>query len=128
MTYARKPTLEIALASALCVSGCITTQKINYRDDIEPIITDKCVGCHTPPYGEGYKKTGLDMTSYKALMAGSIYGPVVIPGNSRTSPLNMLVEGRAGKLVGILQNQHKPMTDDEINVLHLWVEQGASEN
>jgi hypothetical protein len=68
------------------------------------------------------------MTNYKNLMAGSVYGPVVIPGNSRASPLNMLVEGRAGRLTRILEDQHKPMTYDETRVLHLWVEQGAMEN
>ena len=40
----------------------------------------------------------------------------------------MLVEGRAGTLSRVLKIKHKPMTDHEIEVLRLWVEQGAHNN
>ena len=120
--------LQSALVTALCASGCVSTPQISYRDDVHPILAEKCIDCHTPPYGEGYRNTGLDMRRYEELMKGSLYGPVVVPGNSNVSPLNMLVEGRAGRLSRILQRQHKPMTDHEIEVLHLWVEQGARNN
>ena len=68
------------------------------------------------------------MERYETLMEGSIFGPAIVPGNSKTSPLNMLVEGRAGKLSRVLKNMHTPITDREIEVLHLWVEQGAKNN
>lgn len=119
---------QIVLISCVCLPGCVTAPQISYKDDVQPIVFDKCTGCHTPPYGEGYRKTGLDMRSYEALMNGSMYGPVVVPGNSKMSPLNMLVEGRAGSLSRLLKDQHRPVTDDEIEVLHLWVEQGARNN
>jgi hypothetical protein len=61
-------------------------------------------------------------------MEGSVFGPVVVPGNSETSTLNMFVEGRAGALSRALKNMHKAITDTEIMVLHLWVEQGARNN
>ncbi len=61
-------------------------------------------------------------------MRGSLYGPVVVPGNSRMSPLNMLVEGRAGDLSRILKKKHDPMTNNEIEILRLWVDQGARNN
>ena len=77
---------------------------------------------------EGYKKAGLDFTSYDTLMEGTFYGPVIVSGDSKRSTLNMLVEGRAGDLSRILKEKHNPMTDHEIEVLRLWVEQGASNN
>jgi len=61
-------------------------------------------------------------------MEGSLYGPVIVPGNSKMSPLNMLVESRAGNLSLKLKNKHKPITEHEIEILHLWVEQGARNN
>mgnify|MGYP001822493516 FL=1 len=114
----------------LCISliGCTSTQQISYQRDIHPIIESKCIGCHTPPYGDGYRKTGLDMSSYKSILEGSIYGPVIMPGNSKMSPLNMLVEGRAGNLSREMDNRHKPITENDIQVLQLWVEQGAKNN
>jgi len=120
--------LILTLLTSLYFAGCATEPKISYQRDLHPIFVDKCLDCHTPPYGEGYRKVGLDMESYETLLEGSIYGPVVIPGNSTSSPLNMLVEGRAGNLSRTLKARHQPMTDDEINVLQLWVEQGAKNN
>lgn len=117
-----------SLVSALCSMGCVSTPEISYRDDVRPILAEKCIDCHTPPYGEGYRRTGLDMRSYEALMEGSLYGPVLKPGNSRLSPLNMLVEGRAGSLAQVLDDRHMPMTEREIEVLRFWVEQGAKNN
>jgi hypothetical protein len=61
-------------------------------------------------------------------MEGSIFGPAIVPGNSRKSPLNILVEGRAGDLSREMKMRHLPMTEHEIEVLHLWVEQGARNN
>lgn len=116
------------LLSCCYLWGCATTPQVSYQRDVRPILVDKCIACHTPPYGEGYRKTGLVLESYEALLEGSIYGPVIVPGNSKKSPLNMLVEGRAGNLAREFENRHNPITEDEINILHLWVEQGARNN
>jgi hypothetical protein len=118
----------ITLLTSLVVVGCATGPQVSYQRDVRPIFVDKCIDCHSPPYGEGYAKTGLDLRSYESLMKGSVYGPVIVPGNSKKSPLNMLVEGRAGDLSRVLKRQHNPMTDDEIKVIRLWVEQGAQNN
>ena len=118
----------ITLLTCLYFTGCKTTPQISYQHDVHPIIVDKCIDCHTPPHGEGYRKTGLDVESYETLMEGSIFGPVIVPGNSKTSLLNMFSEGRAGNLTRVLKNMHKPITDHEIMVLRLWVEQGALNN
>ena len=118
----------ITLLTSLVVVGCATGPQVSYQRDVRPIFVDKCIDCHSPPYGEGYAKTGLDLRSYESLMKGSVYGPVIVPGSSKKSPLNMLVEGRAGGLLGVLKNQHNPMTYDEIKLIHLWVEQGAQNN
>jgi hypothetical protein len=128
MNNARHISCLIVLLSCHYLAGCKTVPQISYQRDVRPIFVDKCTGCHTPPYGEGYRQTGLDLNSYKSLMQGSIYGPVVVPGNSKMSPLNMLVEGRAGDLSREMENRHTPMTKHEIGVLRLWVEQGAPDN
>ena len=118
----------ITFLTCVYIVGCVSTPQISYQQDVHPIFVDKCIACHTPPNGEGYRKTGLDMESYETLMEGSIYGPAIVPGNSRKSPVNMLVEGRAGNLSGEMKIRHLPITDHEIKTLHLWVEQGAKNN
>ena len=128
MTYTCTVSSIVVLLSCLYIAGCATTPQISYQQDVRPIFVKKCMDCHHSPHGEGYRKTGLDMKSYETLMEGSIFGPAIIPGNSQTSPLNILVEGRAGDLSRVLENMHRPITDHEIMVLHLWVEQGAENN
>ena len=96
MKYKYKIFCSICLLLCLSLIGCASTQQVSYQRDIRPIIEDKCLDCHTPPYGDGYRKTGLDMSSHKSILEGSIYGPVIVPGNSKRSTLNMLIEGRAG--------------------------------
>jgi len=123
-----KANRSAAFLTCLSLAGCSIEPRISYQRDVHPIFEDKCIDCHTPPYGEGYRKTGLDMGNYKTLAQGSIYGPVIVPGNSTKSTQNMLVEGRAGDLSRALEIQHKLMTDHEIEVLRLWVGQGARNN
>jgi hypothetical protein len=128
MTKTCAITSVFTLLTCLYITGCATTPRISYQQDVHPIFVNKCIACHTPPNGEGYRRSGLDLKSYEALMEGSIFGPAIVPGNSRKSPLNILVEGRAGDLSREMKMRHLPMTEHEIEVLHLWVEQGARNN
>ncbi len=68
------------------------------------------------------------MASYKALMNGTIYGPVIVPGDSRRSILNKLVEGRAGNYKRMAHNNKDALTEEEIEVFKLWVDQDAKNN
>jgi len=110
---------------AFIVSGCAADRVIAYRDDIEPVLRQKCLECHLPPDGEGYLSTGLSLQSYDALMDGTMFGMVIIPGDSRRSVLNKLVEHRAGALKGMPPGSEKALTDEEIELFRLWVDQGA---
>ena len=79
------------------------------------------------PQGYGYRVTGLEMDSYDSLMLGTIYGPVILAGDSRRSIFNKLVEGRAGQMQ---QNLHgeEAINSEEIEILKTWVDQGALDN
>lgn len=108
----------------LILVGCVIQQRISYQRDVIPIMREKCIECHTPPNGTGYLMSRLSMDSYESLMAGTIYGPVIVPSDSRHSTLNMLVEGR---LDASIRTPH-PLTTEEIETLRLWVDQGAINN
>ncbi len=103
-------------------------QQVSYQRDITPILDNKCNGCHIEPQGYGYRVTGLRMDSYDSLMQGTIYGPVILAGDSRRSILNKLIEGRAGKMKKNLHGEEKAITSEEIEVLKIWVDQGALNN
>src|SRR5665811_486090 len=67
--------------------------EVSYKNDVVPIIHDYCLNCHEPG-GKGYEKSGLDMTTYESLMKGTKFGAVIKPGDSFTSILIQVIEGR----------------------------------
>lgn len=104
------------------------TQQVSYKRDITPILSNNCNGCHMAPSGYGYKTTGLTMDTYGALMEGTIYGPIVISGDSRRSILNKLIEGRAGNMQRNAHGDQDGISNDEIEAIKIWVDQGAMNN
>jgi len=118
----------LCILFSLGLIGCATEPAVSYQLDIDPILQEKCSQCHIPPNGTGYRMTGLSMESYKTLMQGTVYGAVIIPGDSRRSILNKLVEGRAGNYMRMPHNKDEPLTEEEIQAFRLWVNQGALNN
>ena len=119
--------LYITVVDICLISAC-TSQQVSYQDDVLPILESRCIKCHVSPDGIGYIMTGLEMDSYHSLMQGTAYGPVIFAGDSRRSMLNMLVEGRAGKLQRMPHNDEQGLTDEQIETLKAWVNQGAANN
>ena len=119
--------LYITVVGICLISAC-ASQQVSYQDDVLPILESRCIKCHVSPDGIGYIMTGLEMDSYHSLMQGTAYGPVIIAGDSRRSMLNMLVEGRAGKLQRMPHNDEPGLTDEQIETLRAWVNQGAVNN
>jgi hypothetical protein len=118
----------VIMVVVLLFSGCVKEERqVSFRDNVQPILRSNCIECHIPPNGEGYLKTGLSMATYDDLMHGTIYGPVIVPGDSQHSILNMLVEGRADPSMR-MPHGRKPLSNKEIEILRLWVEQGAVNN
>ena len=125
------PVRIASIASMLLLvicEGCQMHPQISFRSDVYPILEENCMDCHMPPRGKGYKKSGLNMENYDSLMKGTVYGPVIVPGNSKRSILNMLVEGRADKSMRMPHDEDEPLSHEEIRILHLWVSQGAKNN
>jgi hypothetical protein len=122
---ARGTVLSVIL---LLNSGCIKEERqVSFRGQVQPILRSNCIECHVPPDGEGYLKTGLSMATYEDLMHGTIYGPVIARGDSQHSILNMLVEGRVDPSMR-MPHGRKPLDTEEIQILRLWVDQGALDN
>jgi hypothetical protein len=110
------------------LAGCAVGHRISYQQDVYPILEKNCFACHIPPQGAGYVKTGLNLETYATLMQGTHYGPVAIPDNSRHSILNMLVEGRVDASMRMPHNRDQPLGVREVEILRLWVDQGANNN
>lgn len=99
---------------------------VSYSQDVAPVLRGWCVSCHQPG-GEGYKASGLDLTSYAGLMKGTQFGPMVLPGQPDASNLVVLIEGRASPQIRMPHNQ-KPLPSCLRDEIWSWVFQGAKDN
>jgi hypothetical protein len=101
--------------------------QISFKADVRTILDDYCMGCHVTG-GKGYEKSGLDLRTYKSLMKGTKFGPVVTPGNSLTSTLNVLVSGHADPAISMPFGIKGGLPKDKVDLLNKWVNQGAKDN
>lgn len=102
----------------------IVTGAVSFADDVMPIFTGSCVECHgaVGSDGEVVTEEGLDLTSYRTLMAGSTWGTVVEAGDAEGSLLIELVVG------GDMPSEGDPLTAEQIQVLTDWIAAGAENN
>lgn len=105
----------------------VQAAEVSYKDDIKPILNDYCVSCHKPG-GKGYDKSQLDLQTYKGLMKGTQFGSIVKPGDSFTSILIQVVEGRVHPAIKMPYGMEGGLSKDRIDKLRRWVNQGAKDN
>jgi hypothetical protein len=115
----------IGAAAAFAVAGCAPSS-VSFSKEVQPILLKNCAECHAPGK-EGFAASGLDVTSYQALMKGGKFGPLIKPGDALSSSLNMLVEGRAHPSIRMPHGREK-LPDKDIEVLKVWVNEGAKNN
>jgi hypothetical protein len=116
----------VAAVGAIAVASLVASaaEVVSYKLDVKPILESRCVSCHSPG-GEGYKTSGLDLSSYEGLMKGTKHGPIVVPGEPLTSNLNVLIEGRAQVR---MPHHERPLLVAQTEILRDWVKQGAKNN
>lgn len=118
--------VAVLAVPVLLASGCGGPPP-SYGKDVKPFVDKYCIRCHKAG-AEGAQKSGFMMETYKDLMKGTQYGPVVKPGDSFTSALVMLVEGRAHPALRMPHDQGEKPTAKEIERLKTWIDAGAKEN
>ena len=120
------PLLPIVLVAGMALAAGCAPRNVSYAKEIQPLLTKYCSECHAPGK-EGFTASGLETTSYDALMKGGKFGALVKPGDAFTSALNMLVEGRVDKSIR-MPHGRKKLSDEEIAILKVWVDEGAKNN
>lgn len=125
----RLPVLLAAAASlgTLALGACSREEPaVSFSKDVRPVLNARCGACHVPGQ-PGYEASGLSTASYEAVMKGTKFGAVVIPGDPLSSVLTMLVEGRADPSIR-MPHGDQPLPDAEKQILRDWVAQGAKNN
>jgi len=114
------------MLTCLVLLCACSPRNVSFSADVQPIIAKYCLECHVPG-GAGYDASGFDMSSYEAFMKGGKFGRFVIPGDAFSSNLIVLVEGRAHPSIRMPHVREK-LADSEIEVLRVWVQEGAKNN
>ncbi len=112
------PPTEAVATEASAPATEASTPGVSFASDVKPILAGSCNDCH----GGRQTRAGLDVTTYEGLMAGSINGAVVVPGNSSESVLiQQVVEGEMPK-------RGDKLTSEQIQIINDWVAAGALNN
>jgi hypothetical protein len=98
----------------------------SFREDVFPIFKGRCIECHQPG-GQGYEKSGLDLTSYDGLMKGTKFGRMVIPKDPESSNLLWLLDWRASPELRMPHGTKKLSTCDR-DAIRRWIREGALNN
>jgi mono/diheme cytochrome c family protein len=110
--------VAIPFAAAQIKLPPAASRKVDYKQDIQPLLSQNCYSCHGPDV----QQAGLRLDLRQNALRGGDYGPVIKIGNSAASKLiHRLVDGDGGLQMpptGALPN-------DEIGLLRAWIDQGA---
>src|SRR5438105_12001565 len=94
-----------------------SSQLVEFRKDIQPILAGKCVGCHqgaTAP-------AELHLDTPEGLLRGATSGKVVLPGDAEKSLLVV-------RITDTSDNRMPPggqLTAEQIGLIKTWINQGA---
>ena len=109
------------------LTGCSGKPKpVSYQADVKPLIDKYCMECHVRE-GEGAQASGFVVDSYDAVMQGTKYGPVIVPGDSLSSSLYLLVAGKAHSSIR-MPHGRDPLKENEIATIERWISEGANNN
>jgi|SRR5215207_5140709 len=98
----------------------------SFREDIFPIFKGRCLECHQPG-GQGYEKSGLDLTTYEGVMKGTKFGAMVIPKDPDSSNLLWLLDWRASPELRMPHGSKQLSTCDR-DAIRRWIWEGAKNN
>ena len=131
----RRHTVALAaaiVAGALSLPGvaglvrAAAAEPISFREDVQPIFVGRCISCHSVG-GEGYQASGLDLTSYQGLMAGTKFGPMVIAGDPDDSNLMRLLDWKASPELRMPHGK-KQLSSCDRSTIRQWIREGAKDN
>jgi mono/diheme cytochrome c family protein len=108
----------IPFAGAQTKAPPVAGRKVDYKQDIQPLLSQHCYSCHGPEV----QQAGLRLDLRQNALRGGDYGPVIKIGDSAGSKLiRRLVDGDGG----LQMPPAGALSNDEIGLLRAWIDQGA---
>lgn len=115
------------------LAGC--EKNVSYSADIQPILDNYCLQCHTLA-GEGVAASGFAVDDYDAMMKGTKFGAVVVPGSSISSSLYLVVASKTDPKIhmpphhddSLATGRGFELSEANIDTIAKWIDQGALDN
>ena len=92
-----------------------------YNDHVAPIFRAQCLLCHNPDKAKG----GLDLSTYRGVMAGGSGGQAAIPGDPGASSLYLVMDHQREPFMPEDAEKRPP---EEIETVRRWIEGGLMEH
>jgi mono/diheme cytochrome c family protein len=99
----------------LSVATQLPAQQVDFHKDVQPILKQNCVVCHSGDSAVG----GLHLDTAEGALEGSQTGKVIVPGNPKESLLVQKVTAKEMPPAG------PPLSEKQIAAIAAWIEQGA---
>jgi hypothetical protein len=103
-------------------ASMVAAGEVDYLRDVKPLLKHKCYACH----GALKQQSGLRLDTTTSLLAGGESGAAVTSGKPDESLLLDVLTGDAGFRMPPA-NEGSPMTDREIELIRVWIADGAQE-
>ncbi len=119
-----------AIAGIVLLSACTQEPEVmpvSFSKDVMPVLQKHCSECHLPG-GQGEVASGLNLSTYEGVMKGTKFGAIVVPGDSVSSTISILIEGRADPSINMPHGDRAPLSKEETGIIADWINQGAKNN
>ena len=116
--------LALGLLVAGASSQAASIDPIDFQRQVRPILSDNCFACHGPDAET--RMADLRLDTREGAFAQRQNGSPVIPGDFNTSLLYKRVTHQNEILRMPPAHSKKELTEDQIEILKSWIEQGAS--
>src|SRR5262245_64788106 len=110
--------VAIPFAAAQIKLPPAVSKKVDYKQDIQPLLSQNCYSCHGPEV----QQAGLRLDLRQNALRGGDYGPVIKIGDSAASKLiHRLVDSD-----GSMQTPHTgALFDHDTGLIPTWIVQGT---
>jgi hypothetical protein len=100
-----------------------TSAKVSFARDIQPILINNCVECHSAED----RKSGFEVTSVETLkQKGDDAGPGVVPGKPDDSAIVQYIRGLAD--APQMPKGEPALSEDELHLIREWIFAGAKDD
>ena len=117
--------LLAGLAAAASSAATLPSERVDYNDDVRPILSDRCYSCHGPDPGQ--RQAGLRLDREAGAFGAAASGAMpIVPGEpAQSGLLQRVTSSDPARRMPPAYMGHDPLSEGEIETLRRWIEEGA---